>query len=97
MINKEIRNKWEKFINEYEEFFKSNEEIWQDNLNKVIEYIKKNNKLPSTEDKNKEIKSLGHWLSHQKQNYKNNKEIMKNEDIRKKWEEFIQNRQDLSY
>ena len=26
-------------------------------------------------DKNKEIKSLGHWLSHQKQNYKNNKEI----------------------
>ncbi len=88
MINKEIRNKWEKFINEYEEFFKSNEEIWQDNLNKVIEYIKKNNKLPSTEDKNKEIKSLGQWLSNQKKNYKENKHIMINKEIRNEWEKF---------
>ncbi len=97
MKNKEIRNKWEEFINEYEEFFKSNEEIWEDNLNKVIDYIKENNKLPSKHNKNKEIKSLGIWISSQKANYKNNFQIMKNEEIRNKWEEFIQNRQDLSY
>ena len=62
---------------------------WDEKLQMVIDYIKENNKLPSKHDKNKEIKSLGHWLSRQKKNYKNNTEIMKNEEIRNKWEEFI--------
>lgn len=37
---------------------------------KVEDYIKEYNILPSKIDKNKEIKSLGNWISAQKQNYK---------------------------
>jgi hypothetical protein len=37
----------------------------------VEKYIIKNNKTPSTTDKNKDIKQLGYWLSNQKTNYKN--------------------------
>ena len=89
MKNKKIKAKWENFINEYEKFFKTNQEIWYDNLNSIKEYIKKNNKLPSKKNKNKEIHTLGVWLINQKANYKNNKEIMKNEEIKSIWEEFI--------
>ena len=38
----------------------------KNNLNKVKEY----NKQSSTHDKNKEIKILSKWLSHQQENYK---------------------------
>jgi hypothetical protein len=47
-------------------------------------------KNPSLNDKNKNIKQLGYWLSHQQHNYKNKKNIMKDETIRKKYEEFIE-------
>jgi hypothetical protein len=40
-------------------------------------------------DKNIETKKLGGWFQHQLHNYKNNKDLMKNENIRKLWEEFI--------
>ena len=52
--------------------------------------IDNNKKLPSQYDKNNDIKILGRWLSNQKQNYKNNKKIMKDENIRKQWEDFLQ-------
>jgi len=77
----------EEFIEEYNEYFNTNEEIWNENLNKLINYIKENNKLPSKENNN--TKSLGSWLGTQKQKYKNNIEIIKNEEIKKKWIEFI--------
>jgi superfamily II DNA or RNA helicase len=89
-LNKEIRIKWEEFIKEYEEFFKTNEELWNENLNEVINYIKENNKLPSSSDKNINIKSLGSWIIRQKDIYKNNTQIMKlNNEIKIKWEEFM--------
>ncbi len=43
---------------------------WYENLNKVEEYIKVYKKTPSQKSKDKTIKSLGYWLSQQKQNYK---------------------------
>jgi len=68
---------------------KNNNEIWLNNLKLVEKYIIENNKIPLNTDKNKEIKQLGMWLSTQKQNYKNNEYIMKDENIRKQWETFI--------
>jgi len=62
---------------------------WNYKLKLVEKYIIENNKTPSKVDKNKENKQLGMWLDHQKQNYKNNKNIMKDENIRKQWETFI--------
>ena len=77
------------FINKYETLFKTNEEIWDDYLNNLIDYIKENGKLPSQTDNNPIIKSLGKWISTQKTNYKNNKQILNNPEFRKKWEEFV--------
>ena len=91
MINKEIRKKWKKFIKEYEKYFLSNEETWKNILKEVKKYIDKNNKRPSTIDKNQKIKKIGQWLSHQQNNYKKKNGIMSNKKIRKKWEKFINN------
>jgi hypothetical protein len=91
MKNKNINKIWKEFIENYKQYFISNEEIWASKLQLVKDYIIKNNKNPSSKDKNKEIKTLGYWLTTQQQNYKNNKYIMKNENINKIWEEFTEN------
>jgi hypothetical protein len=67
----------------------SNDERWNDTLEKVRLYIETNNKLPSQHNKNKDIKQLGMWISHQKNNYSKQENIMKEENIRNKWEDFI--------
>jgi len=86
---KKIKTSWEEIITEYNDYFLSNEELWYEKLENVKEYIKKNNKRPSEDDKDKEIKQLGNWVSSQIHNYKQSKCIMENVDIRKSWEEFI--------
>jgi len=89
MKDKNIRETWEKFIYKYKILFESNENIWYDNLQKVIDYIDKNNKRPSSTDNDNNIKCLGAWVCSQFTNYQNNDRIMKNETIKKSWEEFI--------
>jgi hypothetical protein len=86
----EIKVKWEEFLEEYKEYFQSNEETWMNNLNKVKEYINTNKKRPSTIDKNKDIQILGSWIGTQQKNYKKNKYIMLTPEIRLKWEEFLE-------
>ena len=95
MKNNEIKEKWNEFTEKYKNLFRNNEEIWYESLKELEEYINKYNKLPSQIDKNIDIKKLGSWLSTQKQNYINIKCIMKEEEIRKKWEEFIEKYKDL--
>ena len=65
------------------------QEIWEYKLDKVKQYIDTNNKRPSHSSKDKEIKSLAKWISHQQENYKKNIQIMSNPDIRKLWNDFI--------
>ncbi len=89
MKEENIRNIWEDFINTYSHLFMSNDEIWNDTLEKVKMYIETNNKLPSSTDKNKDIKQLGTWISTQKKNYSKQEQIMKEENIRNIWENFI--------
>ena len=91
MKQENIRNKWEEFINDekYREYFLDNEEIWDNILKKVKEYIDENKKRPSKRNIDEETKILGDWLSKQKANYKIREYNMKQENIRNKWEEFI--------
>jgi len=89
MKEENIRNKWEDFINTYAHLFISNYEMWNDTLEKVKSYIETNNKLPSKHYKNKDIKQLGIWISTQKATYSKKEKIMKKENIRNKWEDFI--------
>jgi len=46
MKNSEIYNAWWKFIEEYNEYFKSSEEIWYENLEKLKTYLYENKKKP---------------------------------------------------
>ena len=93
MKNEEIYNKWTEFINnpKYKKYFQSAEDNWNESFNQIIQYIDTNLKRPSTIDKDKEIKQLAKWLSHQQQNYKKKECIMSNEEIYNKWTEFINN------
>ena len=70
MKNENIRTLWKKFIIKYQEYFLDNETQWKNSLNKVKEYINENKKKPPEKDKNKEIKTLGKWISKQHTNYK---------------------------
>ena len=90
MKDSNIKKLYETFIEKYKEYFLDNNEIWLNNLKLVSDYINKNSKRPSDKDKNKDIKVLGSFLSHQQQNYKNNEQIMKDSNIRKLYEEFIE-------
>ena len=67
------------------------EEIWKNKLERVKLYIDENNKRPSQCNKNKEIKNLGSWISHQIENYNKKEYIMKNEIIYDTWDRFIKN------
>jgi len=91
MKNKNIYNLWTDFINDdkYKGYFEDNSILWINKLNEVKNYIDKNNKRPSSTDKNNEIKSLGSWLCNQLSNYKNKKQIMQYQNIYNLWTEFI--------
>ena len=93
MKNDIVYNKFTIFLEDYKEYLLTNEEVWYNNLEKVIEYIKENNKLPSSNDKDKEIQTLGHWLQSQKSNYKLKKYNMKDNNIYYKFKDFLETRQ----
>jgi len=90
MKNPEIRQLWEQFIEKYSRYFISNEDQWQITLEEVSRYIDENDKRPSTNDKDKTIKHLGQWISHQQTKYRKQEFVMKNPNIRQIWEEFIE-------
>ena len=90
MKDTNIKKLYEEFIEKYKEYFLDNNEIWLNNLKLCEKYIIDNKKKPSTTDKNNDIKFLGSFLSHQQQNYKNNEHNMKDSNIRKIYEEFIE-------
>ncbi len=88
--NEEIKLLWEQFVNKYPKLFRTNIEIWKDNLEEAEKYIKENNKTPSLSDKNTEVKRIAKWLYHQNENYKDNTDIFNNnEDINIIWRDFI--------
>ena len=87
--NEYIKSEWESFISEYKNYFMTNEEIWKHNLEKLKEYIDKNNKKPSDKDIDENVKRLGLWLITQIKNYAKKERIMKDTTIRKVWEDFV--------
>jgi superfamily II DNA or RNA helicase len=93
MKNNKIKKLWEDFINnsKYKKYFISDIDLWKLTLNNIKKYIDDNNKRPSGVDKNIKIKKYGLWLYRQKNNYLQNIKKMSNENIKKLWEEFINN------
>jgi hypothetical protein len=64
-------------------------EIWNNNFEKVKNYIDQHQKRPSRTDKNKDIQNLGSWLSINKTNYTNKDQIMTIDAIYNKWSEIL--------
>jgi len=89
--DQQIYNIWGEFINDekYKKYILTNKEIWIDNLEKVKNYIDDNGKRPSSMSTNIEIKQLGKWIVSTTSNYSKSIHIMKDENIRKLWEDFI--------
>ena len=91
MKNDNIYNMWTNIRNNYEYYFLSNEELWNISLNKVINYIENNKRLPSSIDTNKHVRILSKWIGHQQTNYIKKTQSMKQDIIYNKWTEFITN------
>jgi hypothetical protein len=91
MSENTIRKLWEDFINndKYKEYFFSNEEVWKQNLELIKKYINENKIRPSQTDENEEVKKQSSWISQQLQNYQKKQHIMLDDNIKKLWEDFI--------
>jgi len=92
---------WDEFISDinYKKYFIKPDVMWMSNLENVKKYMHENNCKPSYfKCKNKEYKELGKWLDRQIHNYNTKKEIVyNNENIKKIWEEFINNENYKTY
>ena len=90
MKTDERRKIWDKFLEEYKEYFIDNDEVWNTKFEEVKKFIDDNKKKPLVYLKNKEEKVLGKWIQHQITNYKNHNKSMKTDERRKIWEEFLE-------
>jgi superfamily II DNA or RNA helicase len=84
MQTQERRDLWDKLRNKYKPLFMSDKEIWYIHFDDVIYFVNENKILPTV----KTNKILCNWVNAQKTNYKKGLGQMKNQEIRKKWEEF---------
>ena len=90
MTNKKIYNLWTQFLKDYNEYIKTDDEIWYETLEKLKIFINTNKKRPSQSSKNKIEKHLSTWISHQLVSYNIiNKSKMKNEKRYILWNDFL--------
>ena len=91
MKEEAIKLQWEKFINDYSEYFSDAKSEWLNIFEKVKKYFDENHKRPSKRDDNNDIKKLALWTGRQLSNYNNKKRIMKDNVIKNEWEKFMNN------
>jgi hypothetical protein len=77
---------WFEFIKKYHNYFKTEEEIWKENLNKLEYYIFENKKLP-LKNKDDNVKNLYIWMNTQQLNYIKNTMCKR---INNLWVDFIE-------
>jgi len=66
-----------------------NELVWIKKLESVKKYMNEKKKRPLDRDKDNEVIKLAAWISSQQQNHKHNIKLMKKSNIKKLWEDFI--------
>ena len=90
MKNENKYNLWTEFLEEYKDYFKNVDEVWNEQFGQLKQFIEDNNKRPSPTSKNSKEKTLGIWLTRQVRNYKNKAKGMKDEERYKLWTEFLE-------
>lgn len=80
----EYKEKWSVFVQDYGHYMLSNEDEWYIKLDILKKYINKYKQKPIAK-----VNHLGNWLYLQQQYYKTYRYGMKNENIRTKWDEFM--------
>lgn len=84
----EIYNDWTQFKNVFADFIENRYEKWEKNFEELDTFIKTNKRRPSRSNNNE--KKLEKWMCHQKTNYTNNWDIMKEDKYKKIWETFYE-------
>ena len=88
MMMEEIRKTWDKFHDDHDKYFKSNEENWYNKLEQAKSFIEINKKKPYERSKDKNEKVLGAWIRTQLTNRRKCKDIMFTEKVRNSWDDF---------
>ena len=81
---------WTQFLEEYNEYFVSAEEIWLQKFEELKSFIGINKRRPSTHTKTTVETQLGRLLSGNQKNYKNKTVGMKNEKRYNLWSQFLE-------
>jgi superfamily II DNA or RNA helicase len=89
MKDTEKKKKWENLIEKNGNFMVDGNKKWYMMLDKLEKWMNKYNAKPSSISNNDAEKCLGQWLQNQQANYKKNAQTMKDNDKRKKWEDFV--------
>ena len=80
---------WNQFLEEYREYFISNEEKWYSNFQKLKDFINENKKRPLCSSNDNGEKKIASWLQLHHQNYKNKIASMKSQEIYDTWIHFL--------
>jgi hypothetical protein len=83
-------NLWTQFLEDYKEYFISDDELWIQNLEELKMFIDTTRRNPTHHSNIKEEKYLGKWLSHQVTNYKYKTGGMKYEMRYNLWSQFLE-------
>jgi hypothetical protein len=80
---------WKELIEKYNEYFRTDDEIWNDNYIKTIKFIIENNSRPKRNIKvDTKESTLGKWIDRQQSLYNTNN--MKDSEKQKKWKDLIE-------
>ncbi len=90
MKHEERYKLWTQFLEEYKEYFITNDEVWFKQFEELKTFIDTNNKRPAKESKNKEENQLGHWVSNQQHCYKRKTSGMKDQARYNLWTKFLE-------
>jgi len=89
MVDVTRYNKWSEMVNKYEEYFKTDEEIWDEKYDKLVLFFDTHKRRPNKRANNENEKTLGMWIGVNLKNYKEKTKRMKHEKSYNKWTELI--------
>jgi superfamily II DNA or RNA helicase len=88
-MNETRSQHWKEFLEKYNKYLKTDDEIWEEIFEKLKSFIDVNNETPNKRSINEEEKQLGSWFGNQQQQYKNKTNGMKDKIRYNKWKLFL--------